>query len=157
MKRGEQASVETPGNNVKRYIYGSLNWRTGRLIVSTASQRRNSAEFIRHLDDLRGRLKAWRHIHVICDNVSFHNSKAVRDYLAQWSHRLTTHFLPCYAPETNPIERVWWHMKKTVTRNHKCKSIKELLENVYNWFAVKKTFAIENSVNYPLAAGRSDR
>lgn len=152
MKRGQQATVETPGNNVKRYVFGALNWRTGKLIVSPASQRRNTTEFIRHLDDLRCRLRGWRHIHVICDNASFHNSKAVRTYLAQWSHRLTIHFLPCYAPETNPIERVWWHMHENVTRNHKCQSIEELVDNVYQWFATKKSFDIENSVNYPLAA-----
>lgn len=152
MKRGQQDTVETPGNNVKRYIFGSLNWRTGKLIVSSASLRRNSAEFIRHLDDLRTRMKGWTHIHVICDNASFHDSRAVQKYLKQWSHRLTIHFLPCYAPETNPIERVWWHMHETVTRNHKCQSIEELLDNVYNWFARKKSFDIENKVNYPIAA-----
>jgi len=76
----------------------------------------------------------------------------VRDYLARWSHRLTVHFLPRYAPETNPIERVWWHMHETVTRNHKCKSIEELLDNVYNWFAAQKSFDIESSVGYPIAA-----
>lgn len=152
MKRGQQDTVETPGNNVKRYVFGSLNWRTGKLIVSSASLRRNSAEFIRHLDDLRTRMKGWTHIHVICDNASFHDSRAVQKYLKQWSHRLTIHFLPCYAPETNPIERVWWHMHETVTRNHKCKSIEELLDNVYNWFARKKSFDIENKVNYPIAA-----
>jgi len=151
MKRGQQDTVETPGNNVKRYVFGSLHWRTGKLIVSSVSLRRNSAEFIRHLDDLRTRMKGWSHIHVICDNASFHDSQAVRKYLKQWSHRLTIHFLPCYAPETNPIERVWWHMHETVTRNHKCKSIEELLDNVYHWFARKRSFDIENKVNYPIA------
>ena len=33
MYRGQQAEVETPGNNVKRYLAGSLNWRTGKLLV----------------------------------------------------------------------------------------------------------------------------
>jgi hypothetical protein len=65
IKRGHQATVETPGNNVKKYVFGSLHWRTGTLIASSASQRRNSTEFIRHLDDLRCRLNSWRHIHVI--------------------------------------------------------------------------------------------
>jgi len=152
MKRGQQATVEPPGNNVKKYVFGSLNWRTGTLIASSASRRRNSTEFIRHLDDLRSRMKGWRHIHVICDNASFHDSRVVREYLEQWRHRLSVHFLPRYAPETNPIERVWWHMHETVTRNHKCQSMEELLDNVYEWFAAKKSFEIEDSVGYPVAA-----
>jgi hypothetical protein len=32
MRRGEQATVETPGDNGKRVLAGSLHWRTGRLV-----------------------------------------------------------------------------------------------------------------------------
>lgn len=32
MRRGRQATVVTPGTNEKRYLAGSLNWRTGALI-----------------------------------------------------------------------------------------------------------------------------
>jgi transposase len=31
MRRGEQAVVETPGNNERRYLAGSIHWRTGRV------------------------------------------------------------------------------------------------------------------------------
>jgi transposase len=34
MERGKQAVVVTPGNNEKRYLAGSLNWRTGTLIAT---------------------------------------------------------------------------------------------------------------------------
>ncbi len=34
MPRGEQAEVETPGNNEKRYLAGSLNWRSGDMILT---------------------------------------------------------------------------------------------------------------------------
>jgi hypothetical protein len=33
MRRGQQAEVVTPGSNVKRYLAGSLHWRTGRLLT----------------------------------------------------------------------------------------------------------------------------
>ena len=29
------------------------------------------------------------------------------------------HYLPKYAPNTNPIERVWWRLHEAVTRNHR--------------------------------------
>jgi hypothetical protein len=41
-----------------------------------------------HLDDLRDRLRAFRKIHVICDHATFHNCRAVRDYLAKCGHRI---------------------------------------------------------------------
>ncbi len=134
MKRGEQAELWTPGNNEKRHVAGSLHWRTGGLLTSVASRQRNSQLFIAHLDDLRRRLRSFRRIHVICDNASFHRSRVVWAYLKRWSHRLAVHFLPKYAPDTNPIERVWWHFHETITRNHRCRSLDELLEQAEEWF-----------------------
>ena len=134
MRRGEQAEVVTPGNNEKRHVAGSLHWRTGRLLASRPTRHRNSAQFLAHLDDLRQRLRGFRRIHVICDNAAFHRSRAVERYLARWQSRLRLHFLPKYAPETNPIERVWWHFHETITRNHRCRTLDQLLSQAEEWF-----------------------
>jgi transposase len=134
MPVGEQATVETPGNNVKRHVAGSLVWNTGTLLVSPHAARRNAQLFLAHLDDLRRRLRGYRKIHVILDNASFHQCRPVREYLELWGHRIELHYLPKYAPETNPIERVWWHLHETITRNHRCHTIDELLQLAYDWF-----------------------
>jgi transposase len=150
MRRGQQAEVETPGDNVKRYLAGSMNWRTGRLLV-TEGARRDGALFVRHLDDLRRRLRRYRVIHVICDNARFHQAakcKRVQEYLERWGHRIKLHYLPRYAPETNPIERVWWHLHDEITRNHCCRSLEELLDLVFRWLENRNPFEIEGSV-YP--------
>jgi hypothetical protein len=34
MRRGQQAEVETPGDTEKRYLAGSMNWRTGTLLTT---------------------------------------------------------------------------------------------------------------------------
>jgi transposase len=148
MRRGQQAEVVTPGNNVKRYLAGSLHWRTGKLLVSPPGTQRNAALFVAHLDDLRRRLRCYRHIHVICDNAKFHDCRLVWEFLARWGHRITIHFLPTYAPQTNPIERVWWHLHEQITRNHRCRSIDELVTLVFDWFGYKDTFEIETHL-YP--------
>jgi transposase len=153
MRRGEQAKVVTPGNNEKRHVAGSLHWRTGRLIASLPATRRNSELFLRHLDDLRGRLRGFRRIHVICDNAAFHRSRVVLDYLARWQTRLRLHFLPKYAPETNPIERVWWHFHETLTRNHRCQTLEELLSQAREWFDnTRHGFYLEMRNTYTTAA-----
>jgi putative transposase len=133
MVRGEQAEVVTPGNNEKRYLAGSLHWRTGQLLLSAPGRRRNADLFVDHLDDLRRRLGRYRVIHVVCDNARFHDCAKVHAFLARYEGRIVLHFLPKYAPETNPIERVWWHLHDTLTRNHRCRSIEELLDEVYAW------------------------
>ena len=144
MLRGHQAQVTTPGNNEKRHLAGSLHWRTGRLLLSSPGRRRNGDLFIAHLKDLRRRLRCYRVIHVVCDNARFHDCQKVRDYLARCQGRLVLHFLPKYAPETNPIERVWWHLHETLTRNHRCSSIEELLDAVYGW-AEPQTFYFQTA------------
>jgi putative transposase len=55
---------------------GSLHWRTGALL-ETAGPRRDGALFVRHLGELRDRLRRYRVIHVICDNDKFHTHGAV--------------------------------------------------------------------------------
>src|SRR5262245_36566386 len=150
MRRGEQAAVPTPGTNAKRYLAGSLHWRTGWLIVTEAAPGggRNAELFLRHLEDLRHRLRGYRTIHVICDNARAHDCQAVREYLGRWGHRIRLHYLPRYAPEANPIERLWWHLHDEITRNHRCRSLEELLHQVFAWLENGKPFAIETSV-YP--------
>jgi putative transposase len=145
MRRGAQAEVETPGTNEKRYRAGSLNWRSGDVILTEGLPRegRSSALFLRHLDDLRYRLRRYRVIHVICDNASFHRSGAVRSYLAKWADRIVLHFLPTHAPEANPIERLWWHLHEEITRNHRCRTMDELLDLVFSWLDARTPFQVE--------------
>ncbi len=140
MIRGEQAEVATPGNNEKRHLAGSLVWRTGTLIVSPPGTQRNADLFVAHLDDLRRRFRGSRVVHVICDNAKFHDCRAVWNYLARWSQRIRLHFLPKYAPETNPIERIWWRLHETVTRNHRAPTMEALLKNVRDWLDDQDSF-----------------
>jgi putative transposase len=151
MPRGEQTEVRTPGNNDKRHLAGSLHWRTGTLLVSEPGHQRNAELFVAHLDDLRCRLRSYRRIHVICDNARFHDCRAVWDYLQLWGDRIMLHFLPKYAPETNPIERIWWHLHETITRNHRCRSINELLDQVFAWVERQRVFPLETTA-YEMAA-----
>jgi transposase len=144
MIRGEQAEVVTPGNNEKRHIAGSLHWRTGRLLVSAPGRRRNADLFVAHLGDLCRRLRSYHVIHVICDNARFHDCGKVQAFLKRCRGRIVFHFLPKYAPQTNPIERVWWHLHETITRNHRCQTIDELLEEVYGW-TDQQTFYLQTA------------
>src|SRR5688572_27093092 len=145
MPVGEQAQVVTPGTNEKRYLCGSMSWRTGEL-VETLGPRRGAELFVRHLDELRRRFRRCRVIHVVCDNARFHTaqgSKAVRAFLAGHGERVRLHYLPTYSPQDNPIERVWWHLHEEITRNHRCTSIDELVKLVTAWLEERGAFKIQ--------------
>ncbi len=152
MLKGQQAKVETPGTNKKRHLSGSIHWRTGQVFVTEGApkQGRTGALFLKHLDELRRRLRRYKKIHVICDNASCHTSLEVIEYLWKWEGRIEVHLLPAYSPDLNPIERVWWHLHENITRNHRCKDLGELLDRVFAWLGQANPFPVEGSV-YPKA------
>lgn len=63
---------------------------------------------------------------LIWDNLSVHKSRKMREYIAANSDWLTVHYFPAYAPELNPIERVWSAIKGKDLANHGPDTIKEL-------------------------------
>jgi hypothetical protein len=68
-----------------------------------------------------------------CDNASFHESLHVKKYLGARNDRIQIYFLPAYSPKTNPIERVWWHLHETITRNNRCTTMEELASLACEW------------------------
>jgi len=151
MRRGEQATVPTPGTNERRCLAGSIHWRAGRVFLTEGlpKEGRSAALFCRHLDDLRRAFRQYRVIHVVCDNANTHKeekSRLVRSYLGEWGHRVVLHYLPTYAPECNPIERVWWRLHEAVTRNHRCASMEELLALTFDWLESRRYFRVQCSL-----------
>jgi putative transposase len=148
LRRGQQATVLTPGTNEKRYLAGSLNWRTGALLLTQGlpKEGRTAALFIRHLEEVRRRVLRYHKIHVICDNARSHKCHAVQKYLQQWGHRIVLHYLPTSAPDTNPIERMWWHLHEEITRCHRCQGMEELLDLVFAWLQKRTPFVVEREV-----------
>ena len=65
--------------------------------------------------DLLGRMMMyrWRPGHLVLDSLPEHKKAHVAEYVASTEGRLTLHFLPGYAPELNPDEMVWSHVKRT--------------------------------------------
>lgn len=52
-------------------------------------------------------------VHLVVDGLPAHKTKLVKDHVQSTQGRLTLHVLPGYAPELNPDEAVWSHMKRT--------------------------------------------
>jgi transposase len=149
MRRGQQAEVPTPGDNAKRYLAGSLHWRTGKLIPTEGAQR-DGKLFVAHLHELRRRLRRYKRIHVICDNAKFHwDCWEVWEFCQEYGDRVVLHFLPKYAPECNPIERVWWRLHEAITRNHQCQTLEELVDLALRWLTDRQYFKVQDKAYLP--------
>jgi transposase len=151
MLPGTQKRVLTPGKNEKRYLAGALNARTGRLTWVEADHK-NSDLFLLQLWMLVGRdyPKAKR-IHLILDNYRIHSSHQTQLALSRLDGRVKLHFLPPYCPDHNRIERVWRDLHDNVTRNHTCRTIKELMAAV-NKYLAKRDLELQTQYAERLAA-----
>jgi transposase len=129
MGRGQQKEVQTPGQNVKRYLAGALDARTGQ-VHWVEGARKTSALFIALLDQLLRTYTQAPVIHVVLDNYRIHDSKIVQAALCGWGGRIRLHFLPPYCPNDNKIERVWQDLHANVTRNHTCPNMTALMRAV---------------------------
>ena len=138
MLPGIQRRVVTPGKNKKFYLAGALDALTGAL-VCVGHDAKNSV--LRHLAKLHAR---HRRVHIIVDNYVIHDSRYTRRVLRELNGKVVLHFLPPYCPDANRIERVWQDLHANVTRNHRCKTLRELLGRVryfvdaYAWRDVVK-------------------
>ena len=129
LKRGQQPVVLTPGQNVKRYIFGALNARTGRIIHGIA-EHKNAQVFSQFLDFLSRSYRRARRIHLVLDNYIIHKAHCVRQCLEALNGRIVLHFLPPYSPDDNVIERLWKQLHDHVTRNHQHRTINTLIHDV---------------------------
>jgi transposase len=62
----------------------------------------------------------------------------VEDYIASTKGRLTMHVLPGYAPELNPDELVWSHLKRTGVARTPLRKGEKLREKIDAQLAVLK-------------------
>src|SRR5574337_424842 len=100
------------------------NRRTGRRLMYWSNSRRNlSSE--PHSDTWSGTVAGQP-----TAPKNSHSSKKTQAFLAQFGGRVVLHFLPPYCPDDNRIERVWLDLHANVTRNHRCKSMEELMAHV---------------------------
>jgi transposase len=68
---------------------------------------------------------------VLWDRSRIHRAQVVKSFLASpEGERLRTDHLPAYAPELNPDELVWRHLKYVELRNVRCGTLRELRANL---------------------------
>jgi transposase len=93
--------------------FGSLNINNGNIIL-TQETRGNSQTMINHLEVVRKHYPMKKKLIIFTDNASWHKTKKVTQYCEE--NNIELWFTPPYAPEFNPIERVWSFMKSIVKK-----------------------------------------
>jgi transposase len=114
--KGKQPEIPCKQRPKERVTgFGTVNPLTGQL-VANFDQKGNANTFKRHLKKVLRAYKGKRNIIMYVDNVRFHHAKALKPFLSAHPE-LEIRYLPAYSPDLNPVERVWWYMRKNITHN----------------------------------------
>ena len=110
--QGQTPIVAVPGPRQSVSAASAINARGG-FWFATYKGGMSAELFIEMLKALMLRRK--KPLYLILDSLPAHKARIVQEYVASTKGRLELHFLPGYAPELNPDELVWNHMKRTGT------------------------------------------
>jgi len=110
--QGQTPIVAVPGPRQSVSAASAINARGG-FWFATYKGGMSAELFIEMLKALMLRRK--KPLYLILDSLPAHKARIVQEYVASTKGGLELHFLPGYAPELNPDELVWNHMKRTGT------------------------------------------
>jgi transposase len=145
--RGQTPVVKTSGQRQKINAVSAVNAK-GAFWYKVYGGTLRAALFVVLLKDLmKGRKKP---VMLVVDGLPAHKAKVVAKYVQSTKGRLELHFLPPYAPDLNPDEFVWSHLKKNGASKkplHKNESLRTRMET--DLAAIKQNRSLVRSFLWP--------
>ena len=127
--KDEKVAIKATSGRKRLNIHGAFDLETSRLTWLEGD--RISAETTLSLfKKLETAYPKKRVIHVFLDNARYHHAKMLRPWLERKDCRIKRHFLPAYAPNLNPIERLWGIMHQHITHNQYYKTFNDFVDAV---------------------------
>lgn len=136
--RSQQKRIPTPGQNEKYYLAGALHSGTGKVSYVGGNSKASSL-FISLLTHLKSTYRRAKTITLIVDNYVIHKSEKTRAWL-KVNPKFNVIYQPVYSPWVNHGERLWQALHDTITRNHQCRSMWQLLKKVRHFMEIASPF-----------------
>lgn len=99
-----------------------------------------SVVFISLLKNLKSMYRRAKTITLIVDNYIIHTSRETQRWLKE-NPKFMVMYQPVYSPWVNPVERRWPALHDTITRNHQCRTMWQLLKKFRHF--------IETAIPFP--------
>ena len=128
--KGKQPTVKTSGKRKAYKIFGLIDYFSGAFFYKAHTGRFNSDSYQIFLTEVLAKTK--QHLFIIQDGARYHTSKAIQQFFAEHTDRLTVYQLPAYSPDFNPIEYLWRNIKKQATHLRYFPTFAALQEKVDN-------------------------
>jgi len=152
--RGRTPVVKTSGQRQAVNAISAVNAR-GAFWYNVYKGKLNAGLFLHFLRDFMKRRR--RPVYLVLDSLPAHKAKSVEHYAASLNGKLELHFLPTYAPDTNPDEFVWSHLKQNGTSKKPLRANESLqarvaadLEAIQRDPHLVRSFFMAESVSYTI-------
>jgi transposase len=150
--KGSTPVVKTSGQRQSINVISAVNAR-GAFWAATYDGKLNGESFVLFLKNfMKGRVGK---VFLVLDGHPAHTAKLAESYVASLDGRLEFHRLPTYAPDLNPDEFVWSHMKtngvskKPLKQNESLRQrVEEDLVKIHNNRPLVRSFFGEKTVAY---------
>lgn len=125
--KGKTPVVQTSGQRQSINVISAVNGR-GEFWAATYPGELNGETFVEFLKNfMQGRRSK---VFLVLDGHPAHKANVVKRYVESLNGRLELHRLPAYAPDLNPDEFVWSHMKNNGVSKKPLKQNESLRERV---------------------------
>jgi len=135
-EKGKQPLIQQKQHKRERItLFGAVDPIYGDVIVKQADKG-NAKTFRTFLKKILRYYKGRNgKIHLILDNVRYHHAKLLKPFLEKNKTKLELMFLPAYSPDFNPIERVWWYMRKKISHNRYIDTLQNRMKAFWKMFS----------------------
>jgi transposase len=130
--RGQTPVVQRPGQRQSISAASAVNAKGG-FWFCTYEGALNADLFVTLLKAMMRYRR--RPVHLVLDSLPAHKKACVREYVESTNGKLALHFLPGYAPDLNPDELVWSHVKRTGVARRPLRKGEKLQEKVIEQLA----------------------
>lgn len=127
-------------------MFGCVEPATGK-VVTNIEERGNTVTFFKFLVKVCQQYPNQKVVMVV-DNVRYHHAKRLKPILEKYKNKIELVYLPAYSPDLNPIERIWWYMRKKITHN---RYLETMALRIEKFNQLMKTFEFENDLGKNLS------
>lgn len=145
--KGIQPKIEQKQRNRERKtLFGCVDPITG-IVTTDTADKGNTKTFFKFLVKV-ARVYPNRKVIMVVDNVRYHHAKRLKPILGKYKNRLELVYLPPYSPDLNPVERIWWYMRKKISHN---RYLETMGDRITKFNELMKQFQYENILGKNLA------
>ena len=152
--RGHTPVVKTSGQRQAVNAISAVNAK-GAFWHNVYKGRLNAGLFLHFLRDFMRRRR--KPVYLVLDSLPAHKAGSVERYVTSLNGKLELHFLPTYAPDTNPDEFVWSYLKQNGTSKQPLRANESLQARVNTDLAaiqrdpcLVRSFFMADSVSYTI-------